>query len=474
MNDPHGLRTVAAFSDLDDDQIRWLAEHARIVTLDAGEALFHEGEEVLELVAVLEGELRLRREKGPPDDRWIVRPAGMIAGALPNSRLVHSPVTARALVPSRIAGIATDHFPAMLERIPVLHARLAAIMLDRSREFTRHEEQRERLVSLGKLSAGLAHELNNPAAAIQRRVEELAYRLRDLGDLAAAGIGDGPTESRIESLRTLAPSTTARDVAAMDALERSDAQESLRAWLEARGVPDAWLAAETLVNGGFFVDTIEERTRDLPQDSLRGTVRWLEADVAARGLLDDIAEATRRIVDLISAVKAYSNLDRAPAKSPTDPNEGVRSTLAMLAHKVRSKGIVLDTRLDPELPQVRANPGELNQVWTNLVDNAIDAAPSGGTVTVRTSPSGDGVTVQVIDDGPGIPSEVQGHVFEPFFTTKDVGEGTGLGLDIVRRIVRGHGGEVRVESVPGRTCFEVRLPASPPDAAPPSDPVVPR
>lgn len=463
MNDPHGLRAVGAFADLDDDEIRWLAEHARIVSLDAGEALFHEGEEVHELVAVLEGELRLRREKGPPDDRWIVRPTGMIAGALPNSRLVESPVTARALVPTRIAGIAADRFPEMLDRIPVLHARLAAVMLDRSREFTRHEEQRERLVSLGKLSAGLAHELNNPAAAIQRRVEELSHRFRDLSDLAAAGLRDGVTAAQVASLRALAPSSAAADVAAMDAIERSDAQDSLRAWLEARGLPDAWLAAETLVTAGLTVDTIEERTRDLPVDGLRGTVQWLEADLAARRLLDDIAEASRRIVDLISAVKAYSNLDRAPTRSPIDANEGVRSTLAMLTHKVRSKGIVLETALDPDLPRVDANPGELNQVWTNLIDNAIDAVPSGGTITVGTASSDDGVTVTIVDDGPGIPPEVQGHVFEPFFTTKDVGAGTGLGLDIVRRIVRAHGGEVRVESVPGRTCFEVRLAASQPD-----------
>ena len=473
MNDPHDFRKVEAFADLDDDQIRWLAEHARIVTLDAGEALAHEGDVADTLFAVLEGELRLRREKGAPDDRWIVRPAGKITGALPLSRLTHSPVTARALIPTRVAAFPPDLVTEMLERIPVLHARLAAIMLDRSREFTRHEEQRERLVSLGKLSAGLAHELNNPAAAIQRRVDELSRRLDDLSRLAAEGLDRESTPTLSEAMRALVHAKPAPDHHARDALERSDAQDALGAWLEARGLPDAWLAAETLVSAGVSVEDIEPATRDVPEAAVRSAVRWIEADLAARRLLDDIAEASRRIVDLISAAKSYSNLDRAPTRGPTDVNEGIRSTLAMLTHKVRSKDIVLETELDPGLPQVTANAGELNQVWTNLVDNAIDAASSGGTVAIRTSSgndgAGDGVTVRVRDDGPGIPADVQRHMFEPFFTTKDVGEGTGLGLDIVRRIVRAHGGEVHVESVPGRTSFEVRLPSSKPDAAPARD-----
>lgn len=466
MNDPHGLRRVGAFADLDDEQIRWIAEHARIVTLDAGEALVDEGDVADTLFAILEGELRLRRETGAPDDRWIVRSAGMITGALPNSRLTHSPITARALIPTTVAGVHSDLFPEMLERIPALNARLAAVMLDRSREFTRHEEQRERLVGLGKLSAGLAHELNNPAAAIQRRVDELARRLHDLSELAAARFESETEPARFEALRALVDSTPSHDAALRDALARSDAQDALGTWLQDRGMPDAWLAAETLVSAGLSVEALDEASRDVPPATLRSAVRWLEADLAARRLLADVAEATGRIVDLISSVKAYSNLDRAPTKSPTDANEGIRATLAMLAHKVRSKGVALEAELDPKLPHVSAIAAELNQVWTNLVDNAIDAAPSGGSVTVRSAASDDGVTVQIIDDGPGIPPEVQRHMFEPFFTTKDVGEGTGLGLDIVRRIVRGHGGEVHVEAVPGRTCFEVRLPATPPDAVP--------
>jgi len=469
VNDAQELRRVEVFADLSDDQIRWLGDRARVITLADGEALFHEGDAPDSLFAVLEGELRQRRERGAPDDRWIVSPAGKVTGMLPLSRMTHSPVTVRALVPTRVAAFSSEHLPEMLERIPALHGRLAAVMLDRAREFTLQDEQRERLVSLGKLSAGLAHELNNPAAAIQRRVDELSRRLLELSDLAAAGVADASRTAQVRSLRTTMHSQPAHDAGALDALRRNDAQEALSAWLAARGLHDAWLAAATLVEGGLSVDALETATRELPPEAASAAVRWIEADLAAQRLLAEIAEATRRIVDLISAAKSYSNLDRAPARGPTDVNQGIRATLAMLAHKIHGKAIVVEQELEPALPPVTANSGELNQVWTNLIDNAIDAAAPSGTIAIRSSSADSVVTVRVVDDGPGIPGDVMRHIFEPFFTTKDVGAGTGLGLDIVRRIVRAHDGEVRATSVPGETCFEVNLTTAPSDTATVSD-----
>ena len=469
MNNAQELRRVEVFADLSDDQIRWLGDRARVITLASGEALYHEGDPTDSLFAVLEGELRQRRERGAPDDRWIVSPAGKVTGMLPLSRMTHSPVTVRALVPTRIAAFSSEHFPEMLERIPALHGRLAAVMLDRAREFTLQDEQRQRLVSLGKLSAGLAHELNNPAAAIQRRVDELSQRLLKLSDLAAAGVGDASRTAHLMSLRTLSTLPTDAGATAVDALERSDAQDALNEWLAGRGIQDAWLLADTLVSGGLSVEALETATCDLPPEAVHSAVQWIEADLAAQRLVHEIAEATRRIVDLIAAAKSYSNLDHAVARSPIDVNEGIRSTLAMLKHKVGGKGVVIEWELEPGLPRVTANAGELNQVWTNLVDNALDAVAPGGTIAIRSSSADGVVTVQVDDDGPGIPPDVMRRIFEPFFTTKDVGEGTGLGLDIVRRIVRAHDGEVRVTSAPGQTCFAVYLPESPAERAPAGD-----
>ncbi len=459
MNPAEELRGVGVFADLEDEDLRWLAERARIVALEPGEVLLHEGDPADVLIALLDGEVRMRREKGTPDGRVIVRTAGMVTGMLPFSRLTHSPVTARATIRTRAACFPADLFPEMLRRIPVLQPRLAAAMVDRSREFTRHDEQRERLISLGKLSAGLAHELNNPAAAIQRRVDELAQRLHGLSAMARTGLERDATPAQLGPLRGLDESTAGAAPPVPGALERSDAEERVTAWLEEHELPEPWLAAETFVSAGISVPDLEAATLGLPAGVLRPALRWLEADLASRRLVEDIAEASRRIVELIAAVKSYSNMDRGPSKRETDVHEGIQSTLAMLAHKLRSKNIVVQTEFDPALPRVNANPGELNQVWTNLIDNAIDAVPAAGEIVIRTSGSDDAAVVQVIDNGAGIPPALLGRVFEPFFTTKDVGEGTGLGLDIVRRIAHAHEAEARVESAPGRTCFEIRLPA---------------
>ncbi len=461
MSTGQDLRRVEIFADLEDDAIGWLVEHARILDLEPGEILFREGDPPTDMVAVIEGEIRARREEGSPDDRVVVRKAGKITGMLPNSRLAVSPMTGRATVATRVAAFSTDLFPEMLRRIPVLQARLAGVMVDRSREYTRHDDQREKLMSLGKLSAGLAHELNNPAGAIQRRSDELARRLQALSDVARALLERQVEPERLVPLFTLAPSGGDADAGDLDALDRSEAEDALAAWLEQRSVPDAWLAAETLVSAGVTVPRLDEATRALPEAVVPAALRWLEADLASRRLLHEVADATRRITELIASVKAYSNMDRASTKREIDVHEGLRSTLAMLAHELRSKEIAVRTELDPSLPTVLGNPGELNQVWMNLIDNAVDVLPTGGEIIVRTSRAAGDVIVQVVDDGPGVPPEVQRHMFEPFFTTKDVGEGTGLGLDIVRRIVQDHHGAVHVESAPGRTCVEVRLPASP-------------
>ena len=409
-------------------------EHGSDVALEPGEVLLHEGDPADVLIALLDGEVRMRREKGTPDGRVIVRTAGMVTGMLPFSRLTHSPVTARATIRTRAACFPADLFPEMLRRIPVLQPRLAAAMVDRSREFTRHDEQRERLISLGKLSAGLAHELNNPAAAIQRRVDELAQRLHGLSAMARTGLERDATPAQLGPLRGLDESTAGAAPPVPGALERSDAEERVTAWLEEHELAGAVAGRRDLrlrrdLSPGPGGDL--EATLGLPAGVLRPALRWLEADLASRRLVEAIAEASRRIVELIAAVKSYSNMDRGPSKRETDVHEGIQSTLAMLAHKLRSKNIVVQTEFDPALPRVNANPGELNQVWTNLIDNAIDAVPAAGELVIRTSGSDDAAVVQVIDNGAGIPPALLGRVFEPFFTTKDVGEGTGLGLDIV-------------------------------------------
>lgn len=458
MSHPQDLRVIQVFSDLDDTQLNWLAGCAQFVTLKPGEALFHEGDPANVMFSVLEGEFRSKREKGAPDGRLFVRKTGQIGGMLPFSRITHFPVTGRAVLPTRLACFSSDLFPEMTQRIPVLEARLASTMADRVREAAQYDQQREKLMSLGKLSAGLAHELNNPAAAIQRSTEELGQRLQDLSGVTRSLLDQTATPARLQALIDLREDMKASPSTASDLLDRSNAEEELTEWLEAHDVPKAWLAAETFLVSRITVPHLEDAIRDLPEAVLQPALQWLEADLASRQLLNDIIEASRRIADLNAAVKSYSHMDRAPTMSEIDIHEGIQTTLTILAHKLRSKDVVLKRAFDPKLPRVNGNPGELNQVWTNLIDNAIDAVPVGGEITIRTSGTEVEVLVQVIDNGAGIPSEIRWRIFEPFFTTKDVGQGTGLGLDVVQRIVQAHQANVRVDSSPGHTCFEVRLP----------------
>jgi signal transduction histidine kinase len=450
------LRVLHVFSDLDDEQLAFLAARCRVVSLAPGEALFREGDPADVMFGVLEGEFRAKREGGTPDGRLFVRRTGQLGGVLPFSRITHFPVTGRAVVASRLACFGTSSFAEMLERVPQLESRLASAMTDRVREAAQYDQQREMLMGLGKLAAGLAHELNNPVAAIVRTAAALGQSLDELSDIGWGLLErahGGDAFRALVELRDREASAANLPVGA-----RSLAEEELEGWLEEHGVPSPWTAADTFLTAGVTAATLSDAVRDVPPDLVVQALGALEADLASRQRLRELTEGSRRISDLVGAVKIYAHMDRAVSESEVDLHAGIRATLTMLAHELRDKGVEVVEELAPESPFVPGNPGELNQVWTNLIDNAIDAVAPGGRIILRTWASDVEAVVQVIDDGPGIPKEIVWRIFEPFFTTKAVGAGTGLGLGVVHRIVEGHDGDVRVESEPGRTLFEVRLP----------------
>lgn len=454
------LRRITVFADLTEEQLAWLAEHGELVELAAGEAVVHEGDPAEAMLALVEGEFRARREKGPPDGRLIVVHAGEVSGMLPFSRLTIFPVTSRAVVPSRVIRFSKEIFPEMLRRIPVLEPRLVAVMNDRVREAARAEQQRETLMALGRLSAGLAHELNNPAAAVRRSASELRERLGELRRLMVELVEQGTTAADLRTLVEVQQHTGGEGAhSQLDPLLRSEREEELAEWLERHGVEQGWVLAESLVAAELQIADLEALGARLPAAALPAALGWLAGSLGADAMLREVEEAARRISALVSAVKSYSHMDQTPEMGETDVHMGIESTLAMVTHKLREKRIVVTRRYDPELPHIWACAGELNQVWTNLIDNAITAMQPEGQLRIRTAREESRVLVEVEDNGAGIPPELQARIFEPFFTTRDVGEGTGLGLDIVSRIVtRRHGGEVRVESEPGRTCFQVHLP----------------
>ena len=456
------LRRVEVFAGLTDEQLEWLAANGEVVQFGPGEAVFREGDPSDSMYVILEGKLELLIGVGGQLVPTFVQYAGEVTGLLPFSRMQHYTGAGRAAGTTRLLRIHKDRFGEMLQRIPALGQRLVSVMADRVREATRVTQQREKMSALGTLAAGLAHELNNPAAAVRRHSEALEARLGGLAplaaDLCAAGL-DGPA---LRTLGTLAESLRQRPAPTLDALGRSRLEEALGQWLDDRGIADAWTLAGTLVDAGVTEADLDAVGQQVPAAAVPSAVRWIETLVDATRLAHDIRAASSRISELVQSVKIYSHMDRAGDKEATDLREGIDSTLVMLGHKLKKKSVRLEREYAPDLPKVSAYPGELNQVWTNLIDNAIDAVPEGGLIRIEAErDSATSVAVRVIDNGPGVPPELQSKIFEPFFTTKPVGQGTGLGLDIVERVVvQQHGGSVELESEPGRTVFTVRLPIS--------------
>lgn len=417
------------------------------------------------MTAVLEGSIDVLLTIGGQQVPFLTQRTGMVTGLLPFSRLRTYPGSGQAVGRTRIYRLHQSHFDEMLRVAPSLGPRLVALMTDRVREITRLTQQREKMMALGKLSAGLAHEINNPAAAAGRAASSLQETLRKLPELTAALGTGGTIDPGLPSALALMAAHAAEAMpagtpaAAVNGLERSAREDALTSWMERRGIAESWLLADTFVEAGIGVEALESVAATVRAESLPPVIAWFEAIVSAQRLAADIHAASSRVSELVAAVKVYSHMDRAGVREPVRLQEGIDSTLVMLGHKLKRAGIGLERVLAPDTPEIQAYPGELNQVWTNLLDNAIDAMPSGGTLRIEASREGAMAVVRVIDSGTGIPPEIQPRIFEAFFTTKSVGEGTGLGLDIVQRIVvQQHGGRIDVESRPGRTAFTVRLP----------------
>jgi signal transduction histidine kinase len=429
---------------------------------ERGETLVAKGQstEGIGLWVLFSGHIAVYVDRGAGPKRVMDWHGGDVTGTLPYSRLTASIGAVVVLEGGEFLQVGSEHFAELVRECPVATTALVHVMLDRARQFTSSDLHDEKMLSLGKLAAGLAHELNNPASAVARGAKLLEDGLRE-GYNASLAIGDARlSPEQMAALDRFLSSCSLSAAAGVGApLEREDEQDAVAQWLDAHDADS--FAAASLVESGVSVTKLDELATVLEPSILDLAVRWIAADCAARTLLSDVQKAATRIYDLVASVKRFTYMDRSAAPEAVDVAQSLRDTVAVLGSKVRAREADLRLDVAEALPAVRAFGGELNQVWLNLIDNALDAVDAGGHVSVSALEEASGVVVRIIDDGPGVAPELLDRIFDPFFTTKQVGQGTGLGLDIARRLVRRNGGEIDVESRPGggRTEFRVTLPA---------------
>jgi len=448
------LRTVPFFSDLQQEDLEWFVSQSEERISEPGQTTVKEDTPADTMMVILEGEIRARKEGGSADGLVFTAKKGDVTGVLPFSRMKKFSITARAVTRTRTLAFPASQFPELLRRMSGLGERLVGVLTDRVRETTRSEQQREKLAALGKLSAGLAHELNNPSAAARRSAASLHDCLKRL--LEARRMSRvGPEDCVRLAQREEEIHAALQPAKFKDEFERVEREEAIQSWLEMHKVADAWKIAPLLADANL-TDAHLESLAVAAGDSLGSELVRFATFLEMERIADELDNSTARISDLIKAIKEYSYMDQAPLQE-IDIRHSLETTLIIMHHKLK-RGITVDRQFAPDLPKVMAYGSELNQVWTNLIDNAADAMHDEGKLTVRAVRENEDVLVEIIDNGPGIAPEVQSRIFEPFFTTKGVGEGTGLGLDVVHRIVKKMRGQITVKSVPGDTHFQVRIP----------------
>jgi signal transduction histidine kinase len=435
----------------------WLVAHGTLRRLDAGEVLSHKGVPVEGLYVVLAGHVTLSVDRGAGPQKMIEWRGGDVAGVLPYSRLTTPPGDAIAQEPTDILALPRDQLRALTHECFEVTSILVHTMLDRARLFTSSDLQNEKMISLGKLSAGLAHELNNPASAIERSAALLQDSLEEAEAathaLGVARLSDAQLAA-VDAVRAACLAKAAQGV--RSPVARADREEKISDWLADHGLDMD--AADALADTEVTFEALDQLAVAVQGPALGAVLRWAAAGCAVRSLAGDIQDAAMRISGLVTAIKGFTHMDQAMVAEPVDLGPNLGNTVAVLKSKAREKSVAVAIEVQAGLPLVRGFAGELNQVWGNLIDNALDAAPQSGSVEVLARREGQSVVVCIVDNGPGIPAAIRERIFDPFFTTKPMGQGSGLGLDIVRRLVRHNDGTIEVDSEPGRTEFRVALP----------------
>ena len=438
-------------------ELEWLAAHGTFRRLEPGDIMTPRGGPVAGMFIILSGTIAIFLDRDRGGHKVLDWEAGDVAGLLPYSRLVSPPGDSIAQEPSDILAIAKADLPAVISACPALTTILVHNMLDRSKLFTSTGLHDEKMLALGKLSAGLAHELNNPVSAIERGASILEGRLEEAEQATRALGASRLTEAQLTAVDAVRASClSGREPGVLSPIQQAEREEAIADWLADHGVDDTLTGP--LADTPVTIDALDRVAAAVDGPGLAAALRSVAAACGVRGIAGEIHEAARRISHLVAAIKGYTHMDQAVVAGPVDLGTGLANTVAVLNAKAKGKAITVSVSTPSDLPRVRGFGGELNQIWSNLIDNALDAAPAGGRVEVSAGVERQRVVVRVVDDGAGIPAEVRDRIFEPFVTTKPVGKGTGMGLDIVRRLVGHNDAAIEVESAPGRTEFRVTLP----------------
>ena len=456
------LRKVIALSDLPDEHLKWLADRVEYNEYEDGEVMIRKDDPADVMWFIPEGKFDFYMDVNGQQVYYYnfqndnIR--GGVGGLLPYSRMKVSPGYAYSVGKTRKYDLHKKYFQELEQLNPAIVQRLIGYMTERARSFATTKLQHEKVSALGRLAAGIAHEMNNPASAINRISTELSKRLKENYKLTEELLRHKISADQIQKVLFIVEEKERADKEKLSPLQKMEKEDEVNDWLDKMGLSGNNFAGDTFAEHGFTGADLESMRNDIGKEAFIQVLHWVENLLISKRIIKDLEEASSRISNLVGAIKSHVHMDQTNELQPTDIHLGIENTVTLMGYKLRGKNIKIKKSFDENIKEVPAYVGELNQVWTNIIDNAIDALPQNGEITIETSSSDKSIYVKIIDNGPGIPQEIINRIFDPFFTTKKVGDGTGIGLDLVKRIIDHHNGEIKVNSKPGRTEFVICIP----------------